>query len=118
MMDKETILHLAKQAGVEVAGMAHYQPQLERFAALVAAHEREVCAQGVTTMNVGDIVQLDPSIDVFGGCLAVVNEVNEVNDSGRVMAYVQNAGQQGQAYIFLHKGKYEPTGGRAVWVVT
>ena len=65
-------------------------------------------------LQIGDIVQIDPSMDGFGGCLAVVNEVK---DSGRVMAYVQNAGKQGQAYIYLSKGKYEPTGGRAVWVV-
>jgi hypothetical protein len=120
-MTHEEIIRMAREAGVEIYPPPHNDVRvcslknLERFVALVAAHEREVCAQGVTTMNVGDIVQLDPSIDVFGGCLAVVNEVN---DSGRVMAYVQNAGQQGQAYIFLHKGKYEPTGGRAVWVVT
>jgi hypothetical protein len=44
--------------------------------------------------------------------------VNEVKDSGRVMAYVQNAGQPGQAYIILSKGRYEPTGGRAVWAVS
>lgn len=65
-------------------------------------------------LQIGDIVQIDPSMDVFGGCLAVVHELK---DSGRVMAYVQNAGQKGQAYIFLNKDKYAPTGGRAVWVV-
>lgn len=65
-------------------------------------------------LQIGDIVQIDPSVDVFGGCLAVVNEISS---SGRVMAYVQNAGQPGQAYIFLTEGKYEPTGGRAVWAV-
>ena len=65
-------------------------------------------------LQIGDIVQIDPSMDGFGGCLAVVNKVK---DSGRVMAYVQNAGEQGQAYIYLNKGRYEPTGGRAVWVV-
>ena len=63
----------------------------------------------------GDIVQIDPSVEVFGGCLAVVNEINS---NGRVMAYVQNAGESGQAYIFLTEGKYEPTGGRAAWVVS
>ena len=65
-------------------------------------------------LEIGDIVQIDPSMDGFGGCLAVVHKLE---DSGRVMAYVQNAGQQGQAYIFLNKDKYAPTGGRAVWVV-
>ena len=65
-------------------------------------------------LQIGDIVQIDPSMDCFGGCLAVVHEIKS---DDRVMAYVQNAGQQGQAYIYLNKGKYEPTGGRAVWVV-
>lgn len=66
-----------------------------------------------SVLRIGDIVQIDPSMDVFGGCLAVVNEVKD----SLVMAYVQNAGQQGQAYIFLQKNMYEPTGGQAVWVV-
>lgn len=65
-------------------------------------------------MNVNDIVQIDPAMPDFGGCLAVINELKE---NGRVMAYVQNAGQSGQAFIFLNKGQYEPTGGRALWVV-
>ena len=69
----------------------------------------------MTDLQIGDIVQINPSMDGFGGCLAVVNEVK---DSGRVMVYVQNAGQQGQAYIYLNKDKYELTGGRAVWVVS
>ena len=64
-------------------------------------------------LQIGDIVQIDPSMDGFGGCLAVVNEIKS---DDRVMVYVQNAGQQGQAYIFLNKDRYEPTGGRAVWV--
>ena len=68
----------------------------------------------MSELQIGDIVQIDPSMDGFGGCLAVVNEVK---GSGRVMAYVQNAGQPGQAYIILSKGRYEPTGGRAVWAV-
>lgn len=65
-------------------------------------------------LQIGDIVQIDPSMDGFGGCLAVVNDIKS---DDRVMAYVQNAGQQGQAYIYLNKDKCEPTGGRAVWVV-
>ena len=66
-------------------------------------------------IEVGDIVQIDPSMDGFGGCLAVVSEVNP--NQRRIMAYVQNAGQQGQAYIFLNDGKYEPIGAKAIWVV-
>lgn len=64
-------------------------------------------------VRVGDIVQVDPSREGFGGCLMVVSEVR---DNGRILAYVQNAGAQGQAYLFLNEEAYEHTGGRAVWV--
>ena len=62
----------------------------------------------------GSIVQIDPTKgpDLFRGCLAVVSEVKP----HRIMAYVQNAGDVGQAYIFLQLSQYEETGGTAVWV--
>ena len=49
-MDREEIIRMAQECQ-----FAHYyesgdlvaMPQLERFAALVAAHEREVCAKAV-----------------------------------------------------------------------
>lgn len=63
-------------------------------------------------VEVNDIVQIDPSMDIFGGCLAVVSEVKA---NGRLLVYVQNADAEGQAYIFVNPGKYEATGGRAVW---
>lgn len=66
------------------------------------------------SVQVGDIVQVIPEKEAFGGCLMVVSEVKE---NGRIMAYLQTAGQQGQAYLFLNKDAYEHTGGRAVWVV-
>jgi len=66
-------------------------------------------------MNVGDIVQIDPANKVFGGCLAVVSELK--HPAGRIMAYIQNAGELGQAYIFLNADDYTATGGRAVWMV-
>ena len=64
--------------------------------------------------DIGDIVQIDPEMETFGGCMAVIKEVKA---NGRIMAYVQSAGVPGQQYIFLNAGKYEPTGGRAVWIV-
>jgi hypothetical protein len=64
-------------------------------------------------MNINDIIQIDPSKDLFGGCMAVVSEVK----SWGVQAYVQSAGVPGQQYIRLKHGEFEPTGGRAVWVV-
>lgn len=63
------------------------------------------------TLEVGDIVQIDPSVETFGGCLATVNDVSR----SRVMAYVQVPGG-GQAYIFLQPGKFAPTGGVAEWM--
>jgi hypothetical protein len=44
-MTQDDILRIAKEADVWVAGQRPYQTQLERFAALVAAAEREACAQ-------------------------------------------------------------------------
>lgn len=64
-------------------------------------------------MKIGDIVQINPDVDSFGGCLAVVSEVKE---NGRLMVYIQSAGVKGQAYLFVNPGQYEPTGGMAVWV--
>jgi len=42
---KEDIIRMAREADVWVAGQEPYQTQLERFAALVAAAEREACAR-------------------------------------------------------------------------
>jgi hypothetical protein len=63
-------------------------------------------------VDVGDIVQVNPELDTFGGCMVVVSEVK----SWGIQGYVQNAGQDGQAYIRLKTEHFEPTGGRAVWV--
>lgn len=60
-----------------------------------------------------EIIQINPSKEVFGGCMAVVTEVK----SWGVQAYVQSAGVPGQQYIRLKHGDFEITGGRAVWVV-
>ena len=64
-------------------------------------------------VDVGDIVQVNPDLEVFGACMVVVTEVK----SWGIQGYVQNAGQEGQAYIRLKTEDFEPTGGRAVWVV-
>ena len=60
----------------------------------------------------GDIVQVNPSVECFGGCLVVVTEPKTFGIQG----YVQSAGVNGQQYIRLKTGDFEPTGGRAVWV--
>ena len=64
-------------------------------------------------IEVGDIVQVDPSKEVFGGCLVVVTEVKPWGIQG----YVQSAGVEGQQYIRLECQDYETTGGKAVWSV-
>jgi hypothetical protein len=64
-------------------------------------------------MNVGDIVQVNPEVEVFGGCMVVVTELKPWGIQG----YVQSAGVPGQQYIRLKTKQIETTGGKAVWVV-
>jgi len=64
-------------------------------------------------MEVGEIVQVDPAKEVFGGCLVVVTEPK----AWGIQGYVQNAGSDGQAYIRLKFEEIEPTGGRVAWIV-
>ncbi len=42
-MTRDDIIRMAREAGFEFKDRA--EPKLERFAALVAAHEREACAK-------------------------------------------------------------------------
>jgi hypothetical protein len=62
--------------------------------------------------SVHDIVQVDPGMEVFGGCMVVVTEVKNWG----VQGYVQSAGVDGQQYIRLKWDQLEATGGKAVWV--
>ena len=64
-------------------------------------------------VEIGDIVQVDPSKEVFGGTMVVVTEVK----TWGVQGYVQSAGVEGQQYIRLAFGDFAPTGGKAVWEV-
>lgn len=66
----------------------------------------------MTQAEIGDIVQVNPEVDTFGGCMVVVTEVK----SWGIQGYVQSAGVPGQQYIRLNWKDIEPTGGRAVWV--
>lgn len=61
----------------------------------------------------GDIVQVSPEREVFGGCMVVVTEVK----AWGIQGYVQSAGVPGQQYIRLKTDEFEGTGGRAVWGV-
>ncbi len=60
----------------------------------------------------GDIVQVNPEKEMFGGCMVVVTEIK----AWGVQGYVQSAGVPGQQYIRLKAQDFEPTGGKAVWV--
>jgi len=64
-------------------------------------------------IEIGDIVQVDPSKEVFGGCMVVVTEVK----SWGIQGYVQSAGVEGQQYIRLIFDDFETTGGKAIWSV-
>lgn len=61
----------------------------------------------------GDLVQVNPDVEVFGGCIVCVTEPKDFG----VQGYVQSAGVPGQQYIRLKFKDIEPTGGKAVWVV-
>ncbi len=63
-------------------------------------------------IEINDIVQVDPSYDVFGGCMVVVTEIK----SWGIQGYVQSAGVDGQQYIRLQWDNFEKTGGKAIWV--
>lgn len=62
----------------------------------------------------GDIVQVNPEVECFGGCLVVVTEPKSFG----VQGYVQSAGVPGQQYIRLKFKDIKPTGGKAHWTVT
>ena len=63
-------------------------------------------------IKVGDIVQVDPSKEMFGACMVTVTEVKDWGIQG----YVQSAGVKGQQYIRLNTGEFEETGGETVWI--
>ena len=64
-------------------------------------------------IEIGDIVQVDPTKDVFGGTMVVVTEIK----TWGIQGYVQSAGVDGQQYIRLPFADFEKTGGKAVWMV-
>jgi hypothetical protein len=62
--------------------------------------------------EIGDIMQVNPDKEMFGGCMVVVTELKNWGIQG----YVQSAGVPGQQYIRLKWEDIEPTQGKAVWV--
>jgi hypothetical protein len=65
-------------------------------------------------LKIGDIVQVTPDKEMWGGCMVVVTELKNFGIQG----YVQSAGVPGQQYIRLNFDDFEPTGGKAIWVVS
>ena len=53
-MTRDDIIRMAREAGLRRFGPLNIDPELERFAALVAAAEREACAR---------VVEASPSYD-------------------------------------------------------
>lgn len=68
----------------------------------------------MTDIRIGEIVQVNPEYETFGGCMVVVTEVK----TWGIQGYVQSAGVPGQQYIRLKTDDFESTGGKAVWVVS
>ena len=66
----------------------------------------------MSDLKVGDIVQVSPENECFGGCMVVVTEPKTWGLQG----YVQSAGVPGQQYIHLKTDEFERTGGIAPWV--
>lgn len=64
-------------------------------------------------LRTGDLVQINPALEGFGGCFMVVHEVKDFG----VMGWGQNAGQSGQWYLRVKWDDLEITGGCAVWDV-
>lgn len=61
----------------------------------------------------GDIVQVDPKKEMWGGCMVTVTELK----TWGIQGYVQSAGVPGQQYIRVRFEDFRPTGGKAVWIV-
>ena len=72
-MDREEIIRMAREAGFEVYGTdvwitdGWWLEELERFAALVAAHEREECAKVCEDMDHNGVM-------IAADCAAAIRE--------------------------------------------
>lgn len=68
-------------------------------------------SESVNNIKRHDIVQVNPNVPMFGGCMVVVTEVK----SWGIQGYVQSAGVAGQQYVRKKFDEIERTGGQAVW---
>lgn len=83
--------------------------------------DRTVCGQcgshiGDDPMSRGHIVQIAPSVDMFGGALAVIDEIHQWG----VMAYLAVPGEENNqiAWLRLSWEQFELTGGIVAWVIS
>ena len=75
-MTQDEIIHMAREAGFDDFAIGVRQENLERFAALVAAHEREACAKVCEGLHNG-------SLEEFG---ALVGEIYNENCAAAIRA--------------------------------
>jgi hypothetical protein len=68
----------------------------------------------------GDIVQIGPTTPnpVFTGCLMVVVEKKDWGVEGYIQVLGSDGAPGGVAYYRANWDEIEPTGGRAVWMVS
>lgn len=86
----------------------------------------ELCSEAILvdeeiTLNVGDIVQLDPEKTknpMFRACLMVVTDLYSWGVQGYVQSLGENGAMGGQAYYRAEWGTFDTTGGAAVWLVS
>ena len=71
-MTQEDIIRMAKRAGIAQYGLGWtcWEGQLERFAALVAAHEREACAKVCEPL--AGFVYSQNTLDTMKNCAAAI----------------------------------------------
>lgn len=75
----------------------------------------------MSTVQIGDIVQLDPEKTenrMFAACLMVVSELKPWGVQGYVQGLGEGGEPGGQAYYRAQWGTFEPcVGGKAVWLI-
>jgi len=79
-MTRDDITRMAKEAGLAPASFCRwsaYSDDLERFATLVAAHEREACAKAVESRKTGANELMDAVRDMEAAAIRARGEENK-----------------------------------------
>ena len=74
-VNREDIIRLAREAGWSDRSIFGHDERLERFAALVAAHEREACAKVVESRKMGASELMDAVRDMEAAAIRSRGEV-------------------------------------------